>query len=318
MNFYRPFKEETFSWDNCFLCGLNSGEKNTEEHIFPKWLQHKFELWDLKLRLTNQTRIPYRKLTVPCCSECNNIHLSKMEVSFQKLFNNSFDKLTFEDELTIFQWAGKIIYGTRFKELSLLIDRRNPNLGKILTPEEIESYSALQLFLQSIRFKTSFNDIKPWSVFVFKSEDDSFFYQNNLSSLSFMMKLGEIAICVVFEDNNCVEQFMRPLKELKNIKLNPPQLIEVTSFIFYSALLKEKIPSYFSIFAEEEKVLRINPANKIHGRPWDDKEFGTLFDFMLDNAGIERKESTYQESGLLSTYLIDENGNPYLGQHLKK
>ncbi len=318
MNFYHPFEKENFIWDNCFLCGLNQSEKNTEEHIFPKWLQHKFELWDQKLTLTNQSKIPYRNLTVPCCPDCNNNHLSKMETRFQKLLSNSFRNLSFDDELTIFQWTGKIIYATRFKELSLLFDRRNPKLGKILSPEEIESYSTLQLFLQSIRFKTIFNEVKPWSIFVFKSEDDSFFYQNNLTSLSFMMKLGKIAICIVFEDNNCVEQFMQPLNDLKKVILNPPQLIEVTSFIFYSALLKDKIPSYFSSFGEEEKILRVNPANRIYGRPWNDREFGILFDYMLDNIGIERTENTYQENGLLSTYLVDENGEPYLSKYLKK
>jgi len=66
MDFYRPFLEKTYTWDNCFLCGIRLGEKNTEEHIFPKWLQHKFELWDQKLILTNKSKIPYRNLTIPC------------------------------------------------------------------------------------------------------------------------------------------------------------------------------------------------------------------------------------------------------------
>jgi hypothetical protein len=318
MDFYRPFLEKTYTWDNCFLCGLRLGEKNTEEHIFPKWLQHKFELWDQKLILTNKSKIPYRNLTVPCCPQCNNNHLSKMETRFQKLISSSFKNLSFDDELTIFQWTGKIIYAIRFKELSLLFDRKNPELGKILTPEEIESYSTLQLFLQSIRFKTIFDQVKPWSIFIFQSKDESFFYQNNLTSLSLMMKFGEITICIVFEDNNCVEQFMQPLKELRNLKLNSPQLMEVTSYIFYSALLKEKIPSYFSTFNEKEKILRVNPANRIHGRQWNDKEFGVFFDHMLDKIGMQRTEDTYQENGLLSTYLIDENGKPYLGKYLKK
>ena len=63
--------------------------------------------------------------------------------------------------MTIFQWSTKILYATRYKELSLLIDRKNPKLGNILSPSELEGYSSLHLFLQSIRYKTTFHEPKP-------------------------------------------------------------------------------------------------------------------------------------------------------------
>ena len=66
--FYKNFKEETFDYDSCFLCGKEC-ETKTAEHIFPKWLQHKYDLWNKKLIVTNDTKIPYRNLTVPCCEK---------------------------------------------------------------------------------------------------------------------------------------------------------------------------------------------------------------------------------------------------------
>lgn len=318
LNFYIPFKEENFSNKNCFLCGLKPKSKKTKEHIFPKWLQHQFDLWDNNLIITNGTKIPYRNLTVPCCDECNNDHLSKMETKFKTLLDNSFENLTLEDEMTIFQWTAKILYATRYKELTLLIDRKNPDLGKILTPSEIESYSTLHLFLQSIRFKTNFNEVKPWSIFIFKTDDDKFYYQNELNFLSLSIKLGGISIVIAFEDNNCIESYMQPLKELRNLELNFAQYVEVTSFIFYSAYLKEKIPSYYATFNGKTEELNINPANRIYGREWNDEEFGTYFDFRLDKCGLKRYEKTYQGNGILSTYLIDENGNQLLRKYTRK
>src|SRR5580704_9225452 len=64
----------------CFLCGCRLGKRNaTEEHIFPKWLQARFNLWNEQLTLLNGTTMPYRALRVPCCSTCNNEHLSQIE-----------------------------------------------------------------------------------------------------------------------------------------------------------------------------------------------------------------------------------------------
>jgi hypothetical protein len=36
-------------------------------------------IFEQTLTLLNGTEIPYKQLTIPCCSECNNVHLGKME-----------------------------------------------------------------------------------------------------------------------------------------------------------------------------------------------------------------------------------------------
>ncbi|GGG07630.1 hypothetical protein GCM10010916_25630 [Paenibacillus abyssi] len=36
---YDPFKEMTFTYDRCFMCGIFLDDDiNTDEHVFPKWL----------------------------------------------------------------------------------------------------------------------------------------------------------------------------------------------------------------------------------------------------------------------------------------
>ena len=77
-NFYSPFENMIFSYDRCFLCGKKLKRK-TVEHVFPKWLMNDFDLWDQKITLLNQTKINYRQLIIPCCKECNNVYLSKVE-----------------------------------------------------------------------------------------------------------------------------------------------------------------------------------------------------------------------------------------------
>ncbi|CUP05012.1 Uncharacterised protein [Clostridium baratii] len=84
---YNPFNQMTFDYDKCFLCGeeLNSNN-STVEHVFPKWLQHKFDLWNKKLILLNGSEIQYKNLTIPCCKNCNNNYLSnELEKKFRML-----------------------------------------------------------------------------------------------------------------------------------------------------------------------------------------------------------------------------------------
>lgn len=53
---YNPFEKMTFTYDKCFLCGeILTDENSTEEHIYPKWLQNKFDLWDKQLLRPKQS-----------------------------------------------------------------------------------------------------------------------------------------------------------------------------------------------------------------------------------------------------------------------
>lgn len=316
-NFYRNLNEETFDDESCFLCGKECNSK-TAEHIFPKWLQHKFNLWNQKLTLTNGTNIPYRNLTVPCCSSCNNEHLSQMEDKFKNLLNKSFENLNDDDEKTIFQWTAKILYATRYKELSILVERANPKLGKILTPTELESYSALHLFLQSIRYETKFNNPKPWSIFIFSCEDDEFFYHNNIPALCLSMKFGKTSLTIVFEDNNVISDYMSPLKDLKSTNLNFPQYLEINAHIFYSGMIKENVPKYLTEFNQLSETLTVNTYGSLRSRNWNDKEFTAVFDFILSSCGINVDNSTLKPDGLVTTFLVDKNGEHLLKKHFRK
>ena len=231
-----------------------------------------------------------------------------MEGKFQILLEKSFKDLSIEDEQVIFQWTAKVLYATRNKELSLRVDRANPDLGNILSPSELVGYSALHLFLQSIRFKTSFHSPKPWSLFVFKCVEDDFFYHNNIHGLCVSMKFGKVAITIVFEDNNIIEDFMGGLKKLKDYPLNFPQYLEVNCNLFYSALIKDNVPKYVTAYNDLTEEINVNTIGSLRSRTWNDAEYAKLFDHLLNSCGIDLGHSTLQPDGTISSFLIDENG----------
>lgn len=99
--------------ETCFVCGRPA---NTVEHLFPKWLQHKFNLWNQNLILPNGTSIHYRSLTVPCCQKCNNETFSGIE---KRIASNN------ETENDIWHWANKVHFGLTLKDQFLAWDRKN-------------------------------------------------------------------------------------------------------------------------------------------------------------------------------------------------
>jgi hypothetical protein len=72
-----------FGSNTCFLFGRSDG-KLTAEHVFPQWLQRRFNLWNKRQRLINGADIRYTHWKVPCCSECNSTHLKPVEDTIAK------------------------------------------------------------------------------------------------------------------------------------------------------------------------------------------------------------------------------------------
>jgi hypothetical protein len=240
-----------------------------------------------------------------------------MEGKFKDLLNRSFTNLNNEDEKTIFQWTAKILYATRYKELSILVNRANPEIGKIITPKELESYSALHLFLQSIRYPTTFNEPKPWSIFIFSCEDDQFFYHNNINALCLSMKFGKTSLTIVFEDNNIISDYMSPLKDLHSVHINFPQYLEINAYIFYSGMIKQNVPQYLTNFNLDDETMTIDTIGSLRSRKWIDEEFAAVLDFILGSCGINIGKSTLHPDGLVTTFLLDRDGQHLLKKHFR-
>ena len=74
------FTIDNLADDRCFLCGDQLTDAiRSPEHVFPAWLQHRVGLWNQEFTLLNETTIPYRQLTIPCCAECNNEYLGGLK-----------------------------------------------------------------------------------------------------------------------------------------------------------------------------------------------------------------------------------------------
>lgn len=320
LNIYDPFICMTFSYDNCFLCGLKLDDMNrTDEHVFPKWLQQEFDLWDKKMILLNRTEIPYRQLTIPCCSDCNNNHLASLERKVKNAYIEGYLEFQNLDETTIFQWIGKIYYGIIFRELNLLFDRKDRDQGTIVTPEMLEIFQNLHAFIQSIRMPFKFENT-PWSIFVFQThryyDERDFDYHDNFGMV-FCIRLGHIAIIAILEDGGTQkEMFSDFFKEFQEVILHPIQYDELRAMAVYKNLLMRKVPKFMIITGGQNVLVLTMPLTGDIYEEWDQKEYAEILERFWHVYGFSF-EDIYRNNLVFSmlkneddtVIVLDKNGN---------
>ncbi len=151
----------------CFLCSAPLRSKNrSDEHVFPKWLQNRFNLWNQRLNLINLTSIPYRQLTIPCCNTCNNIHLSKIEDIMCAAVESGPSAVAKLPPSTVYMWLSKIFYGILYRESLLRADRRGDK-RPIVRKEALRELRLHHDFMQGIRRSLEFPFGIPGSIFIF-------------------------------------------------------------------------------------------------------------------------------------------------------
>jgi len=244
--------EQTFSENNCFLCGKNILEEYSVEHIFPRWLQKKFDLWDQTINLLNKSSIQYRYLKVPCCQTCNNKYLSKNETVIHKGVTEGFDTFRNIEEPIIFQWIGKIFYGILYKELTLLFDRSYPSFGTINTDEYLETFNGLHSLLQSSRYPTKFEFHFPWSIFIFKiktfGDNRDFDFGDDSDRGAVKIRMNDIGIIACLMDHGTVKNILADWFSCVDERiLHPIQFDELAAIVFYQNTLLDRNPSFVSI-----------------------------------------------------------------------
>ena len=316
MSEINPFNKMTFGNDRCFLCGkLLTIENRTKEHVYPRWLQKKFGLWNDSLTLLNGTNIQYRKLTVPCCKKCNQVMSQKIEKPIQQLVDEGYYSFINCNKDVVFQWLTKISYGILYKELSLKIDRSKTDSESIYDSDDMKARKMEYTFLKSIVNGTIYHN-KPYSILVFRIKNDQNHYWawDNPFIHTFCMQMNDIGIVSCLMDNNANEQFFMQFEKqrcLLDQHIHPAQFLEICAKFVYKASLLYKKPFYLTFFDEKENpadIVSIDMADDLF-MDWSQEEYGRLFGSLLkeNNYALDVGDP-YQGNDLVYSILYDENG----------
>ena len=115
----------------CFQCAENLNDENiSKEHIIPKWILRKFDLFNHSVTLPNGTPYKYKDYVTPCCKNCNGFLSRELEAPLSKTLGNGYDyfKEHIDESLLhrVFFWLATIFTKTHIKDQSLrmTLDRR--------------------------------------------------------------------------------------------------------------------------------------------------------------------------------------------------
>jgi hypothetical protein len=299
----------------CFLCATKIHDFNlAEEHVVPKWVQTKFNLWDQRLNLPNGTSIAYRQLTVPCCYECNHQRLQPIETALSSALTKGANEIISLGEETIFLWLGKILYGLIYKDLFLRVNLRDENSGTVADQETIKSLESHLYFLQMARRKVEFGNFFPASIFIFETQEShipeaNWDFFDNMLSLFIACRLGPVGIIAVLQDGGAQKKMESDLKKLAPYPLHPIQFRELGSMVFYKSTLFNRIPKYVSISTSPITVYQL-PLGGFSNKPlfddWDYKEYAKILSYYT---GVPLKYIS-PSADLIKTWLQDDNGQP--------
>jgi hypothetical protein len=255
--------EQTFTSENCFLCGVELHKANrTREHVFPKWLIRLAGLEAQTLTLLNRTTIPYSQLTIPCCSECNGVHLSAVESRVKRAFLSGAEAVTALDQVDLFIWLAKLHYGLQFRDLSLIADQTSTGSEPILTLEMLSQFRFQHFLLQAARGAVVWPpDQFPASIFIFESQVPSnprlrFDYSDALYFPFVSVRIGGVVVLASLQDWGAMKSQEIPMfNAAAQLELHPTQYRQLHAMGVYMASLFNQVPKHVIAGSEPATII---------------------------------------------------------------
>jgi hypothetical protein len=299
----------------CFLClrGLDRTNR-TEEHVIPRWLQKRFNLYGQEMNLLNATRIPYRKLTVPCCKECNEVALQPIEQKVKRALEKGVDGFRALDNITLFYWLGKILYGIIYKELFLSFERSDEHGRTIILQADLKRFEYPLFFLQATRKKVHFQRFVPGSFCIFKcqvpeNQNLRWDFVDFPQGMFIGMRMDDVGLIGVIGDNGAHMVFEDDYKDIIDFPLHPLQFREVCAKFAYSSTLREGTSGYMISIGKDSphEVLQSPPVSAYpRFSQWKNEEYAA---FLSHYSGLPYEEVFVPGKGVAS-WLRDDSGSP--------
>src|SRR5690606_27022882 len=113
---YNPFEDFRFDNTTCFLSGQPLQSAGEQIQVFPDWLMRKFGIEDKPFKLLDESFRTYKQLRLPCSSavaEC----ISVLDARIEKAFEVGYEAVIGLDQVTLFQWVARMVYGIVFNEI---------------------------------------------------------------------------------------------------------------------------------------------------------------------------------------------------------
>lgn len=283
---YDPFKSFSFGNGKCFLSGQALSSTEEKIQVFPQWLMSSYQLEDKPFKLLDESIATYKDLKVPCSAAINDEYLEPLEQTIAAAFSKGYEGIKELDDVKLFQWVGKLLYGIIFNEIQAGIKLQHAQGEEFnISQSIIHKFSNLHMMLQSINLPLFFEDFKPFSLFLFKVDNrtEEFGYRDEINTQTFALRIQDFGLIMCLQDNGANARYHRDLYEqIKGDTLHPIQFEEFSGRVFYSNYLFNRLPEYNILPVGDEVYLEAMPMRGMSSKPlfddWMNKTYGQVLE----------------------------------------
>lgn len=313
---YHPFSTFNFGNSKCFLTGQPLSSTEEKIQVFPQWLMSLYGLEDQPFKLLDESIATYKDLKIPCSARVNEEFLEPLEQEIAAAFSKGYEGVKALDDLKLFQWVSKLLYGIIFNELQAGIKMQHAQGEEFnISQSIIHKFSHLHLMLQSINLAIQFEDFKPFSLFLFKVDNNEkeFGYRDEINTQTFALRIKDFGLVMCLQDNSANASYHREVFEkIKDLTLHPIQFEEFSGRVFYSNYLFNRLPEYDILPVGEDIYIETMPLRGISSKPlfdtWVNKTYGQVLENFWKNWGFLLLEIIKNPEQPMS-FLFDEAGN---------
>ncbi|TQF11024.1 hypothetical protein FJV41_36345 [Myxococcus llanfairpwllgwyngyllgogerychwyrndrobwllllantysiliogogogochensis] len=319
------FERDIVQGDSCFICGISrsSGQSFNDEHILPRWLLRKFDLFQSTITLPNNTKLTYGKYTLPCCTSCNSIMGQTLENPIRELCEGGLERVGqfFEKNgpTLLFCWLSLIFLKTHLKDSTLYQtrDRRSGDLRRIGDAYDHTDLHHIHVIARSFHTQSTLRKEAFGSLLILPAKQASgsiqpFDFADLYISKSILLRINDFCLIAALDDScGALSLFMNDLKRIR-APLEPAQLREIFAHIsFISANLKER-PLFHSTFDKDgHTVTGSHPSdvqlNDPPTAPFGEFLFAALSNVMQTHPDREQISALIREGKY--SFLFDADGN---------
>jgi hypothetical protein len=316
----RAVFEYPLSADYCFLCAVPLDLANRiQEHVIPKWVQRRFDLWNETVTLLNGAGMKYWDMVIPCCKECNGTWLSRMENKVRTAVDAGADAVRALPKMVLFQWLVKIFIGLLYKELISRGDRRDPDSPPILAPDALRHHQLLHLFLQTVwldnRHETP-DEACPSSIFILDTQRpatvrERFDLMDNFHGPTLAIRLGGVGIVAHFLEGGAhAANLPAAMVHVGSLTLHPVQFREYAARVFYGAsLLQLSVRGKLVGTADGSLALLLRYIQR-EARLFRDVDPDAYAERLAYYWGVPVNHVKYSDGRRVRSFLFDEDCNP--------
>lgn len=330
----KNFVQDICIGDACFVCGAKKDSTVfSDEHVIPRWVLKKHDLFDRDITLPNGKTFRYSKYKVPCCKSCNSMLGNNLEQVISKGFEGSHEdseRFLNENRSLVFRWFCLLLIKTNLSDKNFRKDYFSED--KISDSYNWDELHHIHCLARSIYTNVDIDEDVYGSMFIYPATDfddgEVFDYVDLNSTGVVMVRIGGSYIICVFNDNEIVSSLIRSRTDRITGKLNSIQARELYARITYENMRIVDKPKFSTEVTGGFKNIGIRASvlDSIRIAPHDEELLGSIMyplvkDLLFKPKNLQLAAMIQEQVKAIQkgqwTFLFDSNGK-FLSDAMKK